>query len=153
MVITGVIRGTSTEKIYQRLGLESLQLQRWYRKQGMFYKILKSKSPQYLFKFTPEKTSSYVTRNAENITLFNIKHNFHKNYFFSLMIIDWNNLYSNLCNSENFGIFKNNTLKLIRPKPNSFFNCCNLKVIWLIARMRLELIHLWEHIFKYNFQN
>ena len=37
--------------------------------------------------------------------------------------------------------------------PNSFFNCCNLKGIRLITRLRLELTHLREHKFKYNFQN
>ena len=30
LAITGAIRGTSNEKLYQELGLESLQLQRWY---------------------------------------------------------------------------------------------------------------------------
>ena len=153
LAITGAIRGTSKEKLYQEIGLESLQLRRWYRKLGMFYKIFKSKSPQYLFKLIPEKTSSYVTRNAENIPLFNIKHNFYKNSFFPSSIIEWNNLDPKLCNSENFCIFKNNILKFIRPKPNSFFNCCNLKGIRLITRLRLELSHLREHKFKYNFQN
>ena len=88
LAITGAIRGTSKEKLYQEIGLESLQLRRWYRKLGMFYKIFKSKSPQYLFKLIPEKTSSYVTRNAENIPLFNIKHNFYKNSFFPSSIIE-----------------------------------------------------------------
>ena len=77
LAITGVTRGTSKEKLYQELGLESFQLQRWYRKLGMIYKTFKSKSPQYLFKLIPEKKSSYVITNAENIPLFNIKHNFH----------------------------------------------------------------------------
>ena len=63
------------------------------------------------------------------------------------------NLHCNPRSSENFGIFKNNILKFIRPKPNSFFNCCNLKGIRLITRLRLELSHLREHKFKYNFQN
>ena len=44
LAITGAIRGTSGEKIYQELGLESLQLRRWYRKLAMFYKIYKNKS-------------------------------------------------------------------------------------------------------------
>ena len=78
LAVTGAIRGTSKEKLYQELGLKSLQLRRWYRKLGMFYKIFKSKSPQNLFKLIPEKTSSYVTRNAENIPLFHIKHIFVK---------------------------------------------------------------------------
>ena len=32
LAITGAIPGTSREKTYQELGLESLQLRRWYRK-------------------------------------------------------------------------------------------------------------------------
>ena len=32
LAITGVIRDTSSEKLYQELGLESLQQRRWYRK-------------------------------------------------------------------------------------------------------------------------
>ena len=41
-----------------------------------------------------------------------------------LRSLQWNNLDSNLCNSKHFDIFVNNIHKLIRPKPNSFFNCC-----------------------------
>ena len=44
-VITGAIRGTSTEKIYQELGLESLNSRRWFRKLCHFYKIFNDKSP------------------------------------------------------------------------------------------------------------
>ena len=93
---------------------------------------------QYLFKLTPEKTSSYVTRNAVNFPLLNIKRNSYKNSFFPSSIIGWSNLDPNLQNSENFGIFKNNILKFIRPKPNSFFNCCSLQGVRLITRLRLS---------------
>ena len=127
LAITGAIRGTSKEKLYQEVGLELLQLRRLYRKLGMFYKIFKCKTSQYLFKLIPEKTSSYVTRNADNIPLFNTKHNFYKNSFFPWSITELNNLDPDLRSSENVCIFKNNVLKIIRPKPNSFFNCCNLK--------------------------
>ena len=50
-------------------------------------------------------------------------------------------------------IFKNNIPRFIRHKPNSFCNCCNLKEIRLIMQLILELRHLVEHKFKYNFQN
>ena len=153
LAVTRAIRGTSKEKLYQELGLKSLQLRRWYRKLGMFYKIFKSKSPQDLFKLIPEKTSSYVTRNAGNIPLFHIKHNFCKNSFFPSSIMECNKLDPNLHNSKNLGIFKNNIVKFIRPKRNSFYNCCNFKGIRLITRLRLEFNHLREHKFKYNFQN
>ena len=40
LAIAGAIRGSSREKIYQELGLESLGHRRWYRKICYFYKIL-----------------------------------------------------------------------------------------------------------------
>ena len=46
--ITGAIRGTSSEKLYQELGLESLRSRRWLRKLCLFYKIYKNKS-EFLF--------------------------------------------------------------------------------------------------------
>ena len=39
LALTRTIRGTSKEKLYQEVGLESLQLRRWYRKLCLFYKI------------------------------------------------------------------------------------------------------------------
>ena len=41
LAITGAIRGSSREKIYQELGFESLQQRRWYRKLCSFYKVFK----------------------------------------------------------------------------------------------------------------
>ena len=132
LAIIGAIRGTSKEKPCQELGLESLQLRRWYRKLGIF---------------------TNLTRNADNIPLFNFKHKLYKNSFFLSTIIEWNNLDSNLPNSEHFGIFKNNILKFIKPKPSSFFNCCNLKGIKLITQLRLQLSHLREHKFPKLFKS
>ena len=121
LAMTGAIRGTSKEKLYQELGLESLQLRRWYRKLGMFYKIFKSQSPQYLFKLIPEKTSSYLTRNADNIPLFNIKHNFYKNSFFPSSIIEWNNLDPNLRKIQKILVFlKTIFLNLLDPNEAVF---------------------------------
>ena len=40
LAITGAIRGTSSEKLYQELGLESLKSRRWLRKLCHFYKML-----------------------------------------------------------------------------------------------------------------
>ena len=41
LAITGTVRGTSREKLYQELGLESLRKRRWYRKLCYFFKIFK----------------------------------------------------------------------------------------------------------------
>ena len=146
-------RGTSREKIYQELGLESLQSRRWYRKLGMYYKIYKNKSPFYLFNLISKKTSSYATRNADCIPLVKIKHIFFRNTFFPSAIIEWNKLDPVIRNAESLGIFKSNILQFIRPTPRGFFNCFNHKGIRLMTRLRLGLSHLREHKFNHNFQN
>ena len=74
LAITGAIRGTSREKLDEELGLESLQLRRWFRKLSCFYKLFKSIhyfiSFHYLFKLIPSRSSSYITRNVHNIPFF-----------------------------------------------------------------------------------
>ena len=45
LVITGAIRGSSKEILYQELGFEDLRSIRWLRKLCLFYKIVVNKSP------------------------------------------------------------------------------------------------------------
>ena len=70
LAITGAIRGTSKEKLYEELGLNSLQLRHWYRKLSCFYKLFNSKHLHYFFKLIPLRSSGYVTRNMHNIIFF-----------------------------------------------------------------------------------
>ena len=87
LAITGAIRGTSREKLYEELGMESLQLHRCFRKLYCFYKLFNSEDLHYLFKLIPSRSSSYVTRNIHNIPFFKTKHTFLKNFFFPSAII------------------------------------------------------------------
>ena len=90
LAITGAIRGTSREKVYSELGLESLQDRRWYRKLCVFYKILNNMSPKYLSEIIPSTTRRYSSRNENNIPLVRVK-NF-MNTFFPSTITEWNKL-------------------------------------------------------------
>ena len=121
LAVTGVIRGTSREKIYQELGLESLQLRLWYRKLCLFYKVFKNEHPKYLFNLIPVRSTPYATRIVGNIPLIKTKYNFFKNSFFPSAFIEWNNLNSNLRNSKSISVFKEKILNFIRPSPNSFW--------------------------------
>ena len=40
-IIAGAFKGTSRERFYQKLVLDSLKERRWFRKLGFFYKIVK----------------------------------------------------------------------------------------------------------------
>ena len=120
LAITGAIRGTSREKLYEELGLESLQLRRWFRKLSFFYKLFNSEHPNYLFKLISLRSSNYITRNIHNIPLLKARHTFFKNSFFSTMI-EWNKLDHNIRNSSSFNVFRKSILKFIRPSANSLF--------------------------------
>ena len=118
LALTGAIRGSSKEKIYQELGFESLRVRRWYRKLCLFYKVLNNEHPQYLFNLIPVRPTLYPTRNALNIPLLNANHNFFKNSFFPSTIIEWNKLDPGLRKAESLSLFKTNILEFIRPSPN-----------------------------------
>ena len=150
--ITGAIRGTSTEKPYNELGLKTPEKRRWYRNLCCFYKVCKSHSPKCLFNIISVTLSRYNIRNTNNISQFKVKHNFFRNSFFPSGVIEWNKLDLNLCNSENLNIFKKSLLKFIRPSGNSVFSCQNLRGVKLLTRLRLGLSHLREHKFKHDFQ-
>ena len=79
LAIIGAIRDTSKEKLYDELGLDPLQLRRWFQKLCYFYKFYKNEPPQYLFKLVPLRHSSYTTRNVEKLTPFKTNHCFLKN--------------------------------------------------------------------------
>ena len=42
LAMTGAIKGSSTEKLYQELGIKNLRSRRWFRKLCLSYKILKN---------------------------------------------------------------------------------------------------------------
>ena len=80
LAITGCIKGTSRDKLYSEVGLESLKDRRWYRRLTTFYKIMKTKFPQYLFSIIPKSIIGIQTRSHLNVPLFNSRTEQFKNY-------------------------------------------------------------------------
>ena len=151
-VTGGAIQGSSSEKLYQELGLESLQRIRCFRKLCHFYKILKSKSPRYLFSIIPTKLRVHNTI-CNNIPLLKIKHNYFRNSFLPSSRVEWNKLIREVKNSENIKIFKKRIFEFTRPSPNSIFDIYNPYGIRLLTRLRLALSHLSKHKFKHSFND
>ena len=56
--ITGAIKGTSRDRLYQELGLKSLSDRRLYRRLVYFFNIVHLTSPKYLSDLLPEKRRS-----------------------------------------------------------------------------------------------
>ena len=62
----------------------------------------------------------YITRNANNIPQFKVKHDFFRNSSFHSVVIEWKKLDQNICNSENLNIFKEKLSKFICPLEDVF---------------------------------
>ena len=114
LAITGAIQGTSREKIYQELGLESLKNRRWYKRLCCMFKIMNEEAPKYLTNMIPKGQQTIVTRNS-NIPTFYCRTDCFKYSFFPSTLKDWFNLDASIRNSESIAIFKSRLLSLIRP--------------------------------------
>ena len=153
LAITGAIKGSSTERLYQELGVESLQNRRWFRKLSIFYKIVKEQSPKYLYNLIASNNISHQTRNSRNLVIlqFKIRDNFFLNSFFPSALVEWNKLGSDICNSASYSTFKKKILNFIRPRSNDVFNVSHPKGLIFLTRLRVGLNHLREHMFKHSF--
>ena len=114
LALTGTIRASSREKLYQELGLESLQLR-------CFYKIYNKQAPGYLTELIPIHNEGYQRRHVANVPSISFKYNFVKNTYSPSAILKWNKLDSSLRNSATYNVFKNSILKFIRPSPDKIF--------------------------------
>ena len=70
LAITGAIRGSSKERLYQERGFEYLSLRRWLKRLSTFYRIARNKFPGYLYKYILPDDRAYVTRNSNNKQIF-----------------------------------------------------------------------------------
>ena len=59
LAITGAIKGSSRERLYHELGLESLRDRRWYQRLTYFFNIVSNNAPIYLSSLLPVKQRSY----------------------------------------------------------------------------------------------
>ena len=69
LAITGAIRGTSREKRYQEVGLDSLRKRRWYKKLCYFFKNLKANLQSISSGILPGVSKAYNTRTNGKIPL------------------------------------------------------------------------------------
>ena len=58
LAITGAIKGSSLEKLYQDLGLEYLYRRRWARILCLLYKAFSTIEPSYIYDLLPPMRSS-----------------------------------------------------------------------------------------------
>ena len=121
LVTTGAIQGTSREKIYQELGLESLRVRRWYKRLSCIFKIVKEEAPDYLINLIPKIQQTTRTR-INRMPHFHCRTDCFKNSFFPSTLNDWYKLDETIRNSDSISIFKSRLLSFIHPLESNIHN-------------------------------
>ena len=152
LAITGCFRGTSRDKLYSELGLESLADRRFYRRLIAFYKIVNKKAPQYLIDYLPSQDLASINlRKRPAIYPLDARTERYRNSFFPYCISQWNNLDSRIRNLPSIATFKRAILDFIRPNPTPYFKTNRLSGFVFLTRLRVGFSHLREHKFRHGF--
>ena len=147
LAITSTIRGSSREKLYQELGLESLHDRRWYRKLCFYSRSGIMIVHNILAQLLPtEQPSCYSLRSNYTSSFTYIRTEPFKSPFFPSCIFNWNQLDPAIQNSSSLEIFKRALLKFIRPKA-AVYKIYHPRGLNLLTHLRLGLSHLREHKF------
>ena len=143
------IRGTSRQKLYQELGLESLKDRRWLRRLCYLHKVLFTKLPAYLYELIPPIINFH--RNPGCYRAFYYRTNLFRNSFLPFSINELNKVDPDIRNLDSHEMFRKKLLNFIRPSEKSILNMYNPQGSKILKRLRLGLSHLHEHKFRHNF--
>ena len=151
LAITGCFRGTSREKLYSELGIESLADRRYSRRLFLFYKILNGLAPKYLSNHLPPQ--NIALRNLRTRPLFQTQGRTERfrGTFFPFCTSTWNNLDSRIRDLPSISKFKSAIFEFLRPKPISVIKLGNNPGFILLTRLRVGFSHLREHKFRHGF--
>jgi len=137
LIVSGCWKGTSMDKIYSKLGWESLDDRRNFRRLSLYYKIKNNLSPKYMVSLA----KNFSTRISARFS----------NSFFPYCYHKWNLLDEKLKKSSSLSVFKSNFLKSIRPQKKSCFNVNDKNGIKILTKLRVEFSDLRAHRIRHNF--
>ena len=125
------LQGTSRDKIYQDLGLESLKSRRWNKSLSCMVKIMNNKAPNYLLNLVPRSQPTITNRN-KHIPNYHCRTYYLKYVFFHSTLKDWFNLNTSIRNSQPLKLFKSRLLSFNCPIQSNvyiIFDPIGLKIL------------------------
>ncbi len=154
LAVTGTWKGTSTNKIYEELGWESLTDRRWFRRLVQFYKIKNNFTPGYLrTPVPPPRHHLFGTRSDNDLHSMRCRTNLYMNSFYPHSVDIWNKIGPTLRQAPSLSIFKCNILKLIRPQKKKLYNIYDPKGVKWLFQLRVGLSPLNHHKKSHNFDD
>ena len=107
LAATGAWKGTSTQKLYEELGWESLHDRRWFRRATQLYKILNGLTPKYLLDPIPKPRRHLFGRYPTNdLYEFSWRNHRFLRSFYPDSVRIWNNLGPEIRKTETLFNFK-----------------------------------------------
>ena len=156
-IVTGAMKTTPIEKLYEETGWETLSKRRERSKQIMMYKIVHKLTPSYLYSFLPNIPIFHRNTRAQldqsrrsDLPSFNCRTVLFENSFFPSAITLWNLLPSETRNLPTLSQFKK---KISTPRQFSvifpeLLNVGKRYLSILHSRLRMGRSQLNEHLFK-----
>ena len=151
LAITGAIKGSSREKLYEELAQEYLYRSRWTRRLCVLYKVFSSGQPSYIYDLLPPLRSS--RRHVNSFNLVTCKSEYFKNSFIPNVIYEWNKLDPDIRSSASYNLFRNTLLKFIRSAQRKTLHINDSVGVKLLTRLRLGFSHLREYKFRHGFKD
>ena len=156
LVVTGAIKRTSCDKLYQKRGLEPLADGIWFRRVFFFHKIISALLKSYIQTYhNAVSEGAYLTHSTaqDKVKPIPTRTKWFENSFFPYYIKEWSKHNDKIRNIKSITKFKVTILYFIRPKGNSAFDINDTNGIKLFIGLRLHSSHLNEHKFWYNFND
>ena len=130
------------EKLYQELGLESLNERRWLRRLCYLHQVLSTKPSTYLYELIPPITNSH--RNPGCYRTLCCRIDLFRNSFLPFSINEWNKLDPGIRNLDSHAMFRQKALTFIRPSEKSIYNIYDPQGSTLLNRLS------FRHMFKFQ---
>ena len=151
-VVTGATKLVSINTLYNECGWETLEKRREKHKLIQFYKMKNSFTPEYLNDLVPplhRDQHSYNTRNSQNLVGIQCRTTYHFNSFIPSTIRIWNNIPSNIKESESIHSFKQAlcSLNIENNVPKYYYNTGSRRGQILHARLRMRCSSLKQHLY------
>ena len=148
LALTGTWKGTSTNKIYEELGWESLSDRRW------FHRLVQNGfTPVYLKTPVPPRNHLYGTGSENDLHSIKCRINSYLRSVYPHTVKIRNEIGPALRQALSLIIFKSNTLKLIRPEKKNVFNIHDSKGMQRLFLLRVGLSPLRHHKKRHNFKD
>ena len=148
--MSGAIRCTSSDAVYEELSWQRLSDRRQNRMTILYSHIIHHRAPSYLLQHIPENRvqARYPLKNRSNLSSPTFRTETYRKSFFPSMSLFWNNLEENIKHLEKMPLKMHFTKH--KAKCNPYHCLGNQQFNMIMTRLRIRCSELRQHLFDMN---